>query len=281
MQIAGQTVVVTGANRGLGRSLVDALLDRGASKVYAAARNPARVLDDPRVVAARAGPPRPRDDRRRRPHGRRRHRADQQRRAPPRSPARSTPTPPRVRRRCAVNYDGHVRRRSAPSSRSSSATAAARSSTSSRCSRSPARRRWPATRRPRQRRTRSPRRCGPCCAAEGISVHGVYPAGIDTDMLAGIDAPKTPPRRGRRGRARRARRRRGGHLPRPERHRRWPRPGGRTPRRSSAPSAGREGDGREGVRPRDPCQRHRVALQPPAEPPDLTAGMKRVEPCRD
>lgn len=24
-------------------------------------------------------------------------------------------------------------------------------------------------------------------------MHGVYPGGIDTDMLAGIDAPKTPP----------------------------------------------------------------------------------------
>jgi NAD(P)-dependent dehydrogenase (short-subunit alcohol dehydrogenase family) len=29
-------------------------------------------------------------------------------------------------------------------------------------------------------------------ADRGIAVHGVYPAGIDTDMLAGIDAPKTP-----------------------------------------------------------------------------------------
>ena len=35
----------------------------------------------------------------------------------------------------------------------------------------------------------------PVLAAKGISVHGVYPAGIDTDMLAGIDAPKTPPGR--------------------------------------------------------------------------------------
>lgn len=33
----------------------------------------------------------------------------------------------------------------------------------------------------------------PVLAAEGIAVQGVYPAGIDTDMLAGIDAPKTPP----------------------------------------------------------------------------------------
>ena len=33
----------------------------------------------------------------------------------------------------------------------------------------------------------------PVLAARGITVHGVYPAGIDTDMLSGIDAPKAPP----------------------------------------------------------------------------------------
>jgi NAD(P)-dependent dehydrogenase (short-subunit alcohol dehydrogenase family) len=33
----------------------------------------------------------------------------------------------------------------------------------------------------------------PVLAARGITLHGVYPGGIDTDMLAGIDAPKTPP----------------------------------------------------------------------------------------
>ncbi len=27
----------------------------------------------------------------------------------------------------------------------------------------------------------------------GISVLGAYPGGIDTDMLAGVDAPKAPP----------------------------------------------------------------------------------------
>ena len=32
----------------------------------------------------------------------------------------------------------------------------------------------------------------PALATKGITVHGVYPGGIDTDMLAGIDAPKTP-----------------------------------------------------------------------------------------
>jgi short-subunit dehydrogenase len=33
----------------------------------------------------------------------------------------------------------------------------------------------------------------PVLARKGIVVHGVYPGGIDTDMLAGIDAPKTAP----------------------------------------------------------------------------------------
>lgn len=37
--INGTTALVTGANRGIGRALVDALLARGAAKVYAAARN--------------------------------------------------------------------------------------------------------------------------------------------------------------------------------------------------------------------------------------------------
>jgi NAD(P)-dependent dehydrogenase (short-subunit alcohol dehydrogenase family) len=32
----------------------------------------------------------------------------------------------------------------------------------------------------------------PVLAAQGISVHGVYPGGIDTDMFGGVDAPKTP-----------------------------------------------------------------------------------------
>jgi len=33
----------------------------------------------------------------------------------------------------------------------------------------------------------------PVLAADGIAVHGVYPAGIDTDMLAGLDVPKAAP----------------------------------------------------------------------------------------
>jgi NAD(P)-dependent dehydrogenase (short-subunit alcohol dehydrogenase family) len=39
MNINGTTALVTGANRGLGRALVDALRHAGAAKIYAAARN--------------------------------------------------------------------------------------------------------------------------------------------------------------------------------------------------------------------------------------------------
>ena len=70
MQINGNAVLVTGANRGIGRALVEAFLARDARKVYAAARKPdtlgeltrdARVapveldITDPVQVVAAAG----------------------------------------------------------------------------------------------------------------------------------------------------------------------------------------------------------------------------------
>lgn len=55
MNINGSTVLVTGANRGLGARLVAELLREGAAKVYATSRTPgavaADVLSDPRVHA--------------------------------------------------------------------------------------------------------------------------------------------------------------------------------------------------------------------------------------
>lgn len=50
-QLVDRTVLVTGANRGMGREFVRQFLDRGVAKVYAAARDPQTVVvDDPRVV---------------------------------------------------------------------------------------------------------------------------------------------------------------------------------------------------------------------------------------
>jgi NAD(P)-dependent dehydrogenase (short-subunit alcohol dehydrogenase family) len=49
MKIQDSTVLVTGANRGIGKAFADALLERGATKVYAAVRDVATVTD-PRLV---------------------------------------------------------------------------------------------------------------------------------------------------------------------------------------------------------------------------------------
>ncbi|MEI9936205.1 MAG: SDR family oxidoreductase [Pseudomonadota bacterium] len=54
-RIEGAIALVTGANRGIGRALTEALLARGVRKVYAAARNPATLgaLRDARLVPLR------------------------------------------------------------------------------------------------------------------------------------------------------------------------------------------------------------------------------------
>jgi NAD(P)-dependent dehydrogenase (short-subunit alcohol dehydrogenase family) len=44
MQIRGSTALVTGANRGLGLAFAKALLEAGAAKVYAGARDPSKVV---------------------------------------------------------------------------------------------------------------------------------------------------------------------------------------------------------------------------------------------
>ena len=45
LKIEGRTALVTGANRGIGRAIVEELLARGARKVYSAARNPETLAD--------------------------------------------------------------------------------------------------------------------------------------------------------------------------------------------------------------------------------------------
>ena len=46
MSIAGKTILVTGASRGIGQALVEEALKRGARRVYAAARRPAAHPDE-------------------------------------------------------------------------------------------------------------------------------------------------------------------------------------------------------------------------------------------
>jgi len=58
MQVKDSVALVTGANRGIGRALVEALVERGASRIYAAARDLASLdavvrLDPKRIRALR------------------------------------------------------------------------------------------------------------------------------------------------------------------------------------------------------------------------------------
>jgi NAD(P)-dependent dehydrogenase (short-subunit alcohol dehydrogenase family) len=190
MNLSTQIPVVTGASRGLGRHLVEQLLERGVPKLYALARDPSRVNGDPRVVpvafdlldeaainaaavhagdatllinnastAAFAGPLE----------------------ADTRSLALEMD----------VNYGGTyaaIRAFTPVLERNGGHVVNVLSLLS--LASAPPMTGYSASKAAAHSLTQALR---PVLAARGISVHGVYPGGIDTDMLAGIDFAKTPP----------------------------------------------------------------------------------------
>jgi short-subunit dehydrogenase len=177
--------VVTGASRGLGAHLVDALLDRGTAKVYAFARDTTKVRQDPRVVAVAF---------------------DLQR--PPAVPDDVTllinnastaefagpldADPEAVRREMAINYEGTYAtiRAFLPTLEANGGALVNVLSLLSLAS-TPPMTGYSASKAAVHSLTQALR---PVLRARGVAVHGVYPAGIDTDMVAGIDTPKTAPR---------------------------------------------------------------------------------------
>jgi NAD(P)-dependent dehydrogenase (short-subunit alcohol dehydrogenase family) len=191
MDYSSSAAAVTGAGRGLGRHLVDALLQRGADKIYALARDPATVRDHPRVVPIRFDL------------------GDPETIAAAANQARDTTllinnastavfsTPleaelDAVRSELQVNFEGLYRTtiEFVPVITANGGGQIVNVLSLLSLASTPPMTGYSASKAAAHSLTQALR---PVLAAKGITVHGVYPGGIDTDMLAGVDAPKTPP----------------------------------------------------------------------------------------
>ena len=191
MDLSTSTPVVTGAARGLGRHLVDELLERGAPKVYALARNPSRVRQDPRIVpvdfdlldaAGIAAAARRASDATLLINN-----ASTAEFAGPLDAA-----PDAVDREMAVNYHGTYAaiRAFVPVLEANGGGHIVNVLSLLSLASSPPMTGYSASKAAAHSLTQALR---PVLAERGIRVHGVYPAGIDTDMTAGVDTAKTAP----------------------------------------------------------------------------------------
>jgi NAD(P)-dependent dehydrogenase (short-subunit alcohol dehydrogenase family) len=190
MDISASIPVVTGAGRGLGRHLVDGLLDQGVAKVYALARDPSTIRQDSRIVAVRFD-----------------LRDSDSIEAAARQASDSTllinnastavfSTPleadlAAVHTELAVNFEGLYRtiRAFVPVIEAAGGGHVVNVLSLLALASTPPMTGYSASKAAAHSLTQALR---PVLASKGIKVHGVYPGGIDTDMLAGIDAPKTP-----------------------------------------------------------------------------------------
>lgn len=189
MDISTSTPVVTGAGRGLGLHLVDALLERGATQVYALARDTSRIRRDPRVTAVAFDLSDPASI--------------------AAAAARCTGATllinnastaefagpldadlEAVRREMAVNYHGTYAtiRAFVPVLEAADSAQIVNLLSLLSLASTPPMAGYSASKAAVHSLTQALR---PVLAPRGIAVLGAYPAGIDTDMLAGIDAPKT------------------------------------------------------------------------------------------
>ena len=191
MDLTDTVAVVTGANRGLGRALVAELLERGTPKVYALARNPEAVARDPRVVAVAFDLLDPQSIE---------SAAAQATDATllinnASMAAFSSPLEAdlsAVDNEMATNYGGLHRtvRAFVPVIEAGGGGQIVNVLTLLSLASTPPMAGYSASKAAAHSLTQALR---PELADRGITVHGVYPGGIDTEMLAGIEAPKTPP----------------------------------------------------------------------------------------
>lgn len=190
MDISTSTPVVTGAGRGLGRHLVDGLLDRGAEKVYALARDTSTVRQDRRIVPVRFDL---RDVNSIAAAARRAADAtvliNNASTAAFAAPLEADLAA--VRTELEVNFEGLYRtiRAFVPVIETNGGGHIVNVLSLLSLASTPPMTGYSASKAAAHSLTQALR---PVLAPKGITVHGVYPGGIDTDMLAGIDAPKTP-----------------------------------------------------------------------------------------
>ncbi len=189
MKIEDTVSLVTGANRGLGRALVHALLARGARKVYAATRDGRAVDPDPRVVPLRL---------------------DITDAAQARAAAAAAPDvrllvnsagvlasmsvlasePAEIRRDVDVNYYGllHMARAFAPQLAAGQPAAIVNVLTVAALASMPALGGYSASKAAAWSLTQALR--GEL-RGRGVAVHAAFPGPIDTDMIRSFDLPKT------------------------------------------------------------------------------------------
>ena len=196
MQIEGSIVFVTGANRGLGGALMRALLERGAARVYAGARRreaisvipgfePNRIvpvsfdLTSPNAISAAAELANDVN-----------LLINNASTAAFKNPLEADPTA--VAEEMHTNFLGTystIRAFLPVLKRNRGAVVNILSVLA--LSSAPVMAGYSASKAAMHSMTQALR---PALGAEGIAVHGVYPAGIDTDMIAGFELPKSDPR---------------------------------------------------------------------------------------
>lgn len=196
MDIKKATVLVTGANRGIGHQLVRALLDAGARKVYAAARDPGSLaatlaFDTARVAALKLDV------------------TDRARVAALPQEARDVNllvnnagvldfggmldvSEEALARNLETNFYGKLfmARAFAPVIERNGGGAIVNILTLLSFVSAPGLSAYNASKAAAWSMTQSLRAS---LTGKGIAVHGVFPGGVDTDMLAGVDVPKTSP----------------------------------------------------------------------------------------